>query len=102
MSIDDIKDIEQTEDVGTDDVLCLTVSDDSTGERLDRFLTQNTEQTRSFITKLIENEMVSVNGKITSKNYKLRKLDEIEIRFPEPEVDEAIPETHNSYKLGSR
>lgn len=92
MSIDDIKDIEQTEDASTDDVLCLTVSDELAGERLDRFLTQSTDQTRSFITKLIEGEMVLVNGKVASKNYKLRKLDEVEVRFPEPEADEAILE----------
>ena len=92
MSIDEIKELERTEDLSTDDLLCLTVPDEFVGERIDRFLTQSTDQTRSFITKLIENGMVLVNGKIASKNYKLRKLDEIEVRFPEPEADEANPE----------
>ena len=92
MNVDEIKELERTEDLSTDDLLCLTAPDEFVGERIDRFLTKSTDQTRSFITKLIENGMVAVNGKIASKNYKLRKLDEIEVRFPEPEADEAIPE----------
>ena len=92
MSFDEIKELEQHEDISTEDILNLSVPDELVGERLDRFLTQSTDQTRSFITKLIENGAVSVNGKIESKNYKLRKRDEIEIRFPEPEADEAVPE----------
>ena len=92
MSFDEIKELEQHEDISTEDILNLSVPDELVGERLDRFLTQSTDQTRSFITKLIENGAVSVNGKVESKNYKLSKRDEIEIRFPEPEADEAIPE----------
>ena len=92
MSFDEIKELEQHEDISTEDILNLSVPDELVGERLDRFLTQSTNQTRSFITKLIENGSVSVNGRVESKNYKLRKRDEIEIRFPEPEADEAVPE----------
>ena len=92
MSFDEIKSLEQIEDISTEEILSLSAPDEFVGERLDRFLTQSTDQTRSFITKLIENGMVLVNGKVVSKNYKLRKLDEIEVRFPEPEADEAIPE----------
>jgi 23S rRNA pseudouridine1911/1915/1917 synthase len=71
---------------------CFDVTDDKIGERIDRFLTEITGESRSLIAKLIENGSVKVNGRSEGKNYKLRKCDRVEVRFPEPAQDEALPE----------
>lgn len=62
------------------------------GERIDRFISNATGQTRSGVAKLIEGGMVTVNGKKIEKNYKLRLGDIVEIEFPEPIADEAVAE----------
>lgn len=53
--------------------------------RLDVFLAEELNLTRSSVQKLIENENVTVNGNITGKNYKLKTNDEIIVVIPEPE-----------------
>jgi 23S rRNA pseudouridine1911/1915/1917 synthase len=72
--------------------LALSVSEDDVGARIDRFITDATGQSRSLTVKLIESGCVTVNGKKTEKNYKLRAGDTVEIEFPEPEADEAVAE----------
>jgi 23S rRNA pseudouridine1911/1915/1917 synthase len=74
------------------DILSLTCDEGQVGERIDRFITNATDQSRSLIVKLIEGEFVTVNSKRVEKNYKLRKGDVVEIEFPEPEADEAVAE----------
>ncbi len=61
--------------------------------RIDRFLADQTEFSRSYIQKLIKTEKVTVNGNL------LRKVkvpvcfgDEIQIEVPEPEIWEIEPE----------
>ncbi len=75
-----------------DGVQKLAVSDGDVGERIDRFLTASADLSRSLAVKLIESGDVTVGGKTVNKNYKLRLGDEIEIVFPEPVSDEAVPE----------
>ncbi len=53
--------------------------------RLDTFVAENSEATRSYATKLILNGFVTVNGKSVAKNYKLKCGDTVEITLPEPE-----------------
>lgn len=48
-------------------------------ERIDKYLSNNTEYSRSLITKLIENGYVLVNGKKTKASYKIKINDVIEI-----------------------
>ena len=48
-------------------------------ERLDKFLSTNTDYSRSLITKLINNEFILVNGKKEKASYKVKENDEISI-----------------------
>lgn len=53
--------------------------------RLDVFLSEKLNVTRSSVQKLIENENVSVNGKFPDKSYKLKPNDKISVTVPELE-----------------
>lgn len=53
--------------------------------RLDIFLSEKLNITRSSVQKLIENENVMVNGKFPGKSYKLKPNDEVSVKIPEPE-----------------
>ena len=68
------------------------VGDGDVGERIDKFIVDKTSLSRSLIAKLLESGSVTVNGKLVAKNYKLRGCDSVEVIFPEPEADEALPE----------
>ena len=48
-------------------------------DRLDKYLSNNTEHSRSLLTKLINNGFVFVNGKKEKASYKVKENDEIEI-----------------------
>ncbi len=61
------------------------ISEDSCGERIDKFLCQAMkDKSRSYIQGLIEKENVKVNEKEVKSNYKLRLGDEIQLTVPEP------------------
>jgi 23S rRNA pseudouridine1911/1915/1917 synthase len=60
--------------------------------RLDTFVADNSEATRSYAVKLISDGFVTVNGKTVAKNYKIKLGDCIEITIPEPEPLEIAPE----------
>ncbi|MBQ9116739.1 MAG: RluA family pseudouridine synthase [Clostridia bacterium] len=62
------------------------------GERLDLYVSTREKLTRSAAQKLIEGGLVTVNGKAVAKNYRLRDGDEVEVEYPEPVPDDAIPE----------
>lgn len=62
------------------------------GARLDVYVAERESITRSASAKLIENGNVTVNGKESAKNYRLREGDEVIIELPEPEPDSAEPE----------
>lgn len=70
----------------------LTVSAEQVGGRLDQFVSEGADVTRSAAAKLIEEGNVTVNGNTSQKNYRLRNGDVVEILLPEPEPSEAIPE----------
>ena len=53
------------------------------GKRLDKFVAEREELTRSAIQKYIENASVTVNGNKASKSYALREGDRVEIEIPE-------------------
>ena len=62
----------------------FTVSAEAVGERRDRLLVENVESlTRSSVQRLIDEECVLVNQKPTSKNYKLRLGDVVDLYTPE-------------------
>ncbi|MFH1207781.1 MAG: RluA family pseudouridine synthase [Patescibacteria group bacterium] len=58
----------------------LTVTSDSAGQRLDKFLTEKwPDQTRSQIQKLIKSGAVLVNGEAVAVHHFLKEKDEIQI-----------------------
>ena len=61
------------------------------GERLDKFLSNNTDHSRSLLTKLINNEFVLVNGKKEKASYKVKTDDIIEILDGFKEEVDIIP-----------
>ncbi len=63
--------------------LNLTAEPCDEGERLDKFISDNSDISRSFAAKLCEDGSVSVSGKAIRKNYKLKGNEEIEILVPE-------------------
>ena len=62
------------------------------GMRLDSFLAQSTELSRSAAARLCEEGAVTVNGKAQSKKYAVCEGDLIEIEIPEAVPTEAKPE----------
>ncbi len=65
---------------------------DTKGARLDVFISENADMTRSAAQKLIEEGNATVNGKVVAKNYKLREGDNIKIEVPEAEILSVEPE----------
>ncbi len=70
----------------------LTLTVDTSGARLDKYIADNSEISRSFAAKLAEEGKITVNGKAADKKTKLRAGDEIIIKIPEPETLEAQPQ----------
>ena len=70
---------------GGDGLLIITADEYGAGARLDSFIAANTELTRSFAQKLIENGAVLVSGTPQRAKYAVRTGDRIEISLPEPE-----------------
>lgn len=63
------------------------------GIRLDKYLAQELpDYTRSFLQKQIENEQVTVNGKVVGSKYKIKEKDVIEVTIPEPVEVDILPE----------
>lgn len=65
---------------------------DTKGIRLDVFISENADITRSAAQKLICDGNVCVNGKEVAKNYKLNAGDCVEIEIPEAEILSVEPE----------
>lgn len=74
------------------EVVTLEATAELVGERLDKFISDREEISRSMAAKLIDDTRVTVNGASVAKNYKLRAGDVVEIVYPEPEPCEALPE----------
>lgn len=53
-------------------------------KRIDIFLTERVDRTRSAVVLLIEGGAVKVNGQSVKKNYKMKPGDEVEVELPEP------------------
>lgn len=70
----------------------FTASPSDAGRRLDQYLSEVCEITRSMAQKLCEEGNVLRGGKTASKNEKLKAGDTIEITIPDPEPTEALPE----------
>ncbi len=67
--------------------------EDEIGKRIDVYISSfRDDLSRSQVQKLIENGKITINGKETKNNYKLRKNDIIEIEIPDPEPLDIVPE----------
>ena len=62
------------------------------GKRLDAYLAEVADMSRSAAAKLIESGDVTVGGRNIEKKYQLKTGDEIEVTLPEAEEYEAVPE----------
>ncbi len=74
------------------ELLQLFAAEGDVGERLDRFLSEHTDISRSAAVKLIEDGNVRVNAQAVAKNYKLRAEDTVEVQLPEAEPIDAVPQ----------
>lgn len=72
--------------------ITLTATDEFIGERLDKFIAENSEISRSYAAKLCEEGLVQIGGRAVTKKYKITGGEEIEIDLPEPEEISAQPE----------
>ena len=66
--------------------------ENSNNERLDKYLSNNTELSRTLISKMIDEEYILVNNKKTKNNYKVKKDDIIIIKEDYVSVVDIVPE----------
>jgi len=64
-------------------------------ERIDKYLSSNTELSRTLISKMIEDEYILVNGKTTKNNYKVKEEDVINIKEDYVQEVDIVPEKMN-------
>ena len=79
-------------DAEVENVILMKAQKEDEGCRLDLFVAQHADMTRSAATKLIGEGNVTLNGKGSTKNYRMRCGDTVECILPEPEPCEAMPE----------
>ena len=72
--------------------MILEITENQAGERIDRFLADSQDLTRSFLQKILKEGVVIVNGKSVKANYKLRKGDRIEFEIPEAVEPDIVAE----------
>ena len=65
---------------------------EKTGHRLDCYLSEALEVTRSAVQNWLEQGLVRVNGRPQEKNYRLREGDRIEAELPAPAPCQAVAE----------
>ena len=70
----------------------LTVSENARGKRIDAYIAEVTETSRSGVAKQIENGDITVNGAPVSKKYAVKPGDIIEIAPQETEEYDAVAE----------
>lgn len=72
--------------------IILNAAQEFEGERLDKFISDNSDISRSYAAKLCGDGMVISGGETLSKKYKIKGGEIIEISVPEPSEPEAKPE----------
>lgn len=63
--------------------MLLTVTEELAGERIDSFIAQETELSRSTAQKLIESGDILINGSPVSKKYAVKEGDAVTVNLPE-------------------
>lgn len=72
--------------------ITLTATDEFIGERLDKFIAENSDISRSYAAKLCEEGLVQIGGRAVTKKYKITGGEKITIDMPEPEEISTQPE----------
>ena len=72
--------------------MTYTVTENDAGKRLDAYLSEQAELSRSQAAKLIEKGSVTVSGKVREKKYPVKAGDEVNAIFEKAEEYEALPE----------
>lgn len=79
-----------------EETITFTIEDELgeyAGVRIDKFLAGQLEDfSRAYLQKLLDDGNITVNGKASKSNYKLRAGDVIDIDVPEPEILSIEPE----------
>ena len=70
----------------------IVVQENEENVRLDTYISNNTDYSRTKISKLIKEQKVFVNNKPTPSNYKVKQKDIIEFTLPEEEKIDITPE----------
>ena len=70
----------------------LTVTLDDVGQRIDTFIAEREQISRSAAARLVETGAALINSAAASKNYKIRANDVIEITLPEVKECEVEPQ----------
>ena len=75
------------------EILTLQLHKEDAGSRIDAWLAANLEDmTRSAAQRLLEEGSVTVNGKSVAKNYKVTGSETIEVKLPDPEPVDVVPQ----------
>lgn len=72
--------------------IVLIAKEEDRGKRLDAFVSEETELTRSAAVRLIEEGNITVNEKRVEKKQKMTPGDVVSVLLPEPEDMQALPE----------
>ena len=80
------------DDAGSEEYSEIIVPNEAKGDRIDKFISNEEDITRSAAVKLLEEGRVLVDGKITPKNYKLRGGEIITVEYPELRESDAVPQ----------
>ena len=72
--------------------LILQADSEDAGKRLDAWLAERTELTRSAAQKLVEAGWVTADGKPLAKNTRLTGRETVSVRLPEPEAVDLVPQ----------
>ena len=70
----------------------FSIAEDFVGTRIDVYISENIQKSRSFVQKLIDEGCVFVNSNCVKSNYKLRLNDLLEINVKEAEIIDIKPE----------
>ncbi len=73
-------------------MMIATVTNADSGKRLDVFVSEQFDVTRSGAQKLLEEGHVTVNGDVANKKQKLKESDEVRVEKPEPRILNAVPQ----------
>lgn len=74
-------------------LFCFQIAEEMEDERIDKCLSQLMDSlSRSYIQKLLKDQIVTVNGKVVKANYRVKAEDEIHFILPPAIEPEILPE----------